>query len=351
MKANLVLSFLFSSICLLLCKKTEAQMIRNDTIIVTVGAEVEIFFPSTPSGTLPQGDGSYIINKGGKKSLLLKALKKGAKPEPMEIIEDERKHEFVIAYADKVPTMRIDRWAKNKDLKAYVKRKDDNADKRLEAANQMYDQGMFEPALTEYKWLVWEVNKSKEGFVSNRIGETEMKIRETKENKYKDAMARGEKFASEKKYKEAIMAYDDAIAAIPGDSVAQIRRAGTNHLLFLIYKKNAEEAVASKNYIVAEVNYAEAKKVDPLSFVPNEKSYLNVIKNAKTQREKIGKERKYYTILATAKLLAAKAVTAQDYELAIQEYKTASGLLPDSKFPTDKIKLLTKMKKDLSAKK
>lgn len=369
----------------------KAQNIRNDTIFVSTDAVTELRFADKCNANLPGGDGSYKVGDGGsRKSLIAKAMKKGVKPQLLIIEEGSRKHYFILAYIEKPPLLLVN-WSNLKELKAHVKEKQDLANKALDEANALYERSLLREAWKQYNTVVNDVDESKQSFVVSRKADIEKKIQDL----FANAVQKGDRFFSEKKYKEAWVSYKEADNW--NDSAVAIKN--LKEATALAFKDRIEKAkeATKKNDPEAVRYYEEAHEIDSISFRSQASAYQAVrnklleklygqlldkgkkaeeihewalalaaydsaciIKpndtNCKTKGDKVRqelakqsddkkKEAEYYGILSRAK----RAAEAKEYNTAIEEYNKAGNLFPQRQFPKYRIEELRKSMSNPSA--
>lgn len=364
-----------------------AQNIVNDTLVVGTEATAEIAFPSPPNGILSTPDGSYEVNSGTKKSLLIKANKKDAKPQSLTVDEGSRKHRFVLVYAENAPALRRD-WSKQKALTAHVKELKDKAEAGLAEADARFDKGQYDAALEMYNRLVYDVEEAGREPIRQKITKCEEFSQKGKEKKFNDALTRGDVQAAAAKFKEADAAYAAALLVFPGSADAQTKRQKNTEAWYKAVTRRGDSAAKAKNSALALTFFDEAEQADSAKF--NKSTYKaqyrqladDAVKQAYEQQKETGdeafavhdwvsakrayksalslkgkaedkyclgrlknvneaetkegedkrKEAEYYAVLSTAK----KREAAQDFEGAIAKYNAAIALFPDRRFAKEK---------------
>lgn len=399
MKAKYMILVLLFSLAIFAHTVVSAQNIRNDTIFVSTNALVELKFNDKKSaGNILDGEGAYELG-GTKRSLTVKATLKDAKPKKLLVDEGQRKHSFILVYAESVPeSQMIVDWSNLKRLKEHVKAKEEKANAMLEKADALYNKGDLVEALPMFVRLLEEVEIGKVSLVEGRI----TSIQDQLQKQYSDLVSKGDNLLAEKKYKEAWDAYKEAYTILPEKEEAVRKAKEVRGPAFRESVKKAQEANEAKKYSAAREHYEEARIIDPETFAKtNHKAYENSLKleadmqykqavdagdeaaeirdwpkakshyeaayvlNAKEpgmgkkiqkikeelqkQEDYRKKETEYYSVLSKAKLLAGKALNVADFEAAINEYKKASTLFPERRFPKDKIAEIQKRRRDDSA--
>lgn len=386
----------------LLFAKAGAQNIINDTIKVSAGEAVTLKFPSDPEGSIPDGDGSYEI-EGSKKSLRIKARKPDAKNQLLVVTEKPgRRHEFVLLYAEKAPKLLFD-WSGKKELNTHVNEKKKALNNGLAAADADFEKADYDAALAKYSRLVYDAEETERGPIRQRMEECSQRGQAGKQKKFKEAMTRADAHAAAKRYREADTAYGEALTARPGDADAQAKRQGNSSAWCKDCAKRAAAAATEKNYALSKNLYEEAREANAKDFdrfykTPYDAVLTNATEQAYKQQRKAGddafqvedfdgagkayeaalsakpedkevkaklnkakegqekakndkaKETEYYSILSTAKKLAAGATTAKQYDEAIDAYKRAEKLFADRRFPKERIEALMRAKNAVTAK-
>ncbi|MEJ7736644.1 MAG: hypothetical protein WKF97_04385 [Chitinophagaceae bacterium] len=411
MKANHCIAFLMLLPSFFFHNDAEAQNIRGDTIHLEANSVVAVVFPSSPSKAelaINNGqEGLYEISDMGKKSLSIKALKKGAKDQALEVTEGGRKHLFILSYKEGSPARSIDLSTKKK-LSARVVEKRKDVSKALNATNSLYDhartdisnQALWEEVEAKYLQLVNVVDPKDAGVVKSRLEESRKQVQGIKEKRYDEAIKEGQNYHSLKKYGEAKKAYLKTLEDKPGDVQALKYINLTDSVWAKDYVDKGDEAYKAKKYVLAKTNYQEAmsikadypslqnkfnqakKDADPLiykierekgdealkatdveearraydsalSVRPDDRYIENQLKKLIPEEENIELDEKreaaYQSILAAAKSLAGKASNVQEYDLAIKEYERALAMIPTRKFPRKLINELTKIKNGVRA--
>src|SRR4051812_42216952 len=118
MKPNHYKAFLMLPFCFIFASYATAQEIPGDTIYVDVSNVVAIMFPAPPDKaeliTSTGQDGLYEVKDMAKTSLSIKALKKDAADQFLEVSEGGRKHLFILSYKEGSPARSIDLSSRKK---------------------------------------------------------------------------------------------------------------------------------------------------------------------------------------------------------------------------------------------
>jgi tetratricopeptide (TPR) repeat protein len=389
-------------------KNTEALNIRGDTFYLNIQNSVVIVFPSLPmKADINNPDGSYEVDEAGKNSLSIKAVKNETKDQMLEVVEGSRNHLFVLSYKDGSPAQRIDVSSKKK-LEAYAREKKKNVTRALlradslfkRASNNSSDQALWENVEATYQQLEKAVDSKEVGVVKSRMEESRKAIKRIKENIYAEAIKKGQDYFFAKKYKEAKQAYKEALEINPGDAQALKNIWLTDSVWVKDCISKGDEANMKKNFVLSKSYYSEGLSIKPddpdlqnkfnqvkkladpliykiqrekgdlalktydtdearsaydsaLSVRPDDLYIKSQMKKVIVAEEKINKEERdeaiYQDILTNAKVLTGNASSKQDYELAINEYKKASVMFSNRKFPKKMIDELTRLKNGVRA--
>lgn len=378
-----------------------AQNIINDTVLVNTESQVTFRFSSKCGGEFKDGDGSYEAVSGGtNKTLLVKAMTKGAKDQAFIVTEGGRRHEFVLVYNDNITKLSVD-WSNKGKLKDHVSDKQKRAEQDLVEAKQLFDGAQFAHALAKYERLYYDVEEAhRESINASRI-ECEKRIQESNANKFKMAIAKGDEYVAEKKYREANEQYAAAGAVRPNDAGLQNKVLKNTQVWFKTAALNASKAYDSTKYAAAVQYFEEAREASPKDYEQyckknhasaiikyKEQAYkqwktkgdkafeVDELETAKqaydsallmksadpycdTRLKKIksmmeeqaankAKEKEYYACLSTAKNLASKGMTISDYDAAIAQYNKAAKLFANRKFPKERIQVLTRLRTNMA---
>lgn len=225
--------------------------------------------------------------------------------------------------------------------------KQKNFDQLIKEADAHYQRGEYQMALMKY--LDARKLFPDKAYASDRVAELQdlvkaLEITEKQkadlEQKYKAAIAKANGFFDQKSYISARPAYEEAIQYKPGDVFANGRINEIDQLLALLDKqKKYDEMIAqadnnykSKNYDQAIALYNQANQIIPEDQYP--KNQISLINNEKLQQTQLEQTEKEFN----QTLLAGNTQSQQkDYLKALQSYKKALNLKPDSKLVKDKI--------------
>ena len=396
-------------LALLYYNNATSQSIRGDTIFLDVNKVVTVDFMSPPSKAelLPGADiqdGLYIVSIMGKNSISILATKKG-KDQDLEVTEKDRKHLFILSYKEGsvARTLNLSNKRKVSERVAEAKK---NTSKALYEADSLYEQAKTNttnPALwknieIKYQRLVNMVDGNDADYVKSRLEESRKQAQDLNNTKYGEAVKEGQTMYALKKWSDAKKAYGRALDIRPGDPQALKWINQIDSVWAKGYVDQGDEANRMKKWVLAKNNYQKAREIKPdypslqekfeqvkinadpliyktekengdeamkagelkearraydaaLSARPDDRYIKNQIRLLAVEEEKVALEEKndsaYQNILVTAKRLADKASSAQQYDLAIKEYERAAGMIPDRKFPRKQIAALTKQKNSL----
>ena len=225
--------------------------------------------------------------------------------------------------------------------------KQKNFDQLIKEADANYQRGEYQLALLKYL----EARKlfPEKAYPNDRVAELQdlvkaLEITEKQktelEQKYKSAIARANGFFEQKSYKEARPIYEEALQYKPGDVFSNGRINEIDQLLALLEKQNqfkdlianADKNYKSKKYDEAITLYNQAKQLVPEDQYPqNQINLINQEKQHLAQLDQLEKD--FNQSIQTANTFAQQ----KDYLQALNSYKKALGLKPDSQIAKDKI--------------
>ena len=201
--------------------------------------------------------------------------------------------------------------------------------------------------------------KSSEQYPKNKIAEIDklladlasQKSSAEKDQQYKDAVAKADKFYAAKDYPNAKSEYNNALGVKPAEVYPKNKIAEIDKLVSAAasqkeadekYKAaiaKADNAFASKDYTAARTSYTEASAIKPVEQYPKQKlAELDVLLKNQSAAEL---NKKYNDALSKG----AKDLAAKDYATAKSDYQAASGIKPTEQFPKDKIAEIDKLLK------
>ncbi|BBE16706.1 plectin 1 isoform 8 [Aquipluma nitroreducens] len=225
--------------------------------------------------------------------------------------------------------------------------KQKNFDQLIKEADANYQRGEYQLALLKYL----EARKlfPEKAYPNDRVAELQdlvkaLEITEKQkaelEQKYKSAIAKANGFFEQKSYKEARPIYEEALQYKPGDVFSNGRINEIDQLLALLEKQNqvkdlianADKNYKSKKYDEAITLYNQAKQLVPENQYPQDQ--INLITQEMQQQAQLDQlEKDFNQSIQTANTLAQQ----KDYLQALNSYKKALGLKPDSQLAKDKI--------------
>jgi tetratricopeptide (TPR) repeat protein len=225
--------------------------------------------------------------------------------------------------------------------------KQKNFDQIIKEADTYYQKGEYQMALMKY--LEAHNLFPEKAYPNDRVAELQdlvkaLEITEKQktelEQKYKTAIAKANGFFDQKSYKEARPVYEEALQYKPGDVFSNGRINEIDQLLALLEKQNqfkslianADNNYKSKNYDQAITLYNQAKQLVPEDQYPqNQIDLINQEKQKQAQLDQLEKD--FDQTLKAAN----NQVLQKDYLQALNTYKKALGLKPDSQLAKDKI--------------
>ncbi len=225
--------------------------------------------------------------------------------------------------------------------------KQKNFDQLIKDADALYQRGEYQMALMKY--MDARSLFPEKAYPNDRVSELQDLVKALQmtdkqkaelEQKYKDAIAKANGLFDQKSYTEARPVYEEALQYKPGDVYANGRITEIDQLLALLEKQKqykdliaqADKNYQAKNYDQAVTLYTQAKQAVPDETYPQKQ--LDLINQAKQQQAKADQlDKDFNQAIQTAGL----EVQQKDYPQALDSYKKALGLKPDSKLAKDKI--------------
>ena len=178
--------------------------------------------------------------------------------------------------------------------------------------------------------------------------------------KYNDAITKGDSFFKEKKLEEALKQFEAAAFLKPKEFYPQKKIAEIDALLkaktnesygqnetdqqYNNYIKAADNFRDEKKYTEALSKYRAAMRVKNEQYPKDEVAKIEKLTNELASTERI--EREYLAAITAADL----AMTSKQYDQAIKQFITASGIKPDEKYPKDQLALAQNALKELADK-
>jgi len=259
-----------------------------------------------------------------------------------------------IQYVDQIETAKTKATQVQKEAQSISKEesqelaaKQKNFDQLIKEADTKYQHGEFQLALTKYM----EAQKlfPEKAYPNDRVAELQDLVKALQltdrqkselERKYKDVIAKANGFFEQKSYQDALPLYKEALQYKPGDEYTNGRIKEIDQVQALLAKqKQYEDLIAkadgdykSKNYDQAIGLYNQAKQVLPDEQYPQ--NQINQINQEIQQQANLDQLEKEFNLVMQA---ADKLFQKKDYPNALNSYKKALGLKPDSKLAQDKI--------------
>jgi len=226
-----------------------------------------------------------------------------------------------------------------------VKQKD--FDQLIKEADTYYQRGEYQMALLKYV----EARKlfPEKAYPNDRVAELQDLVKALEitakqkadlEQKYQTAISKANGFFDQKTYISAKPLYEEALQYKPGDVFANGRINEINQLLALQEKQKqytdliaqADNNYKSKNFDQAISLYNQAMQVIPEDQYP--KNQITLINTERLQQAKIEQIEKDFNLTIQS---ANTQSQQKDYLQALNSYKKALELKPDSKLAKDKI--------------
>lgn len=214
-------------------------------------------------------------------------------------------------------------------------------------ADSTFKLNKFEQSITFYEAAL--AVKAGEAYPQQKIGEAKLKIDEIAKQKalddrYKNAIAAGDKAMTEKRYQDAIAGYQEAAGIKTAEQYPKTKIAEAQGKLDAIAKAkdlddqykgviaDADKQLAAADYKGAIETYNKAAALKPTEVYPKTK-----ITEANAKLAEIAKKEaadKQYVDLITK---GDQQLAAKDFTTAVSTYTQASGIKPTEQYPKDKI--------------
>jgi len=218
---------------------------------------------------------------------------------------------------------------------------DENYKSAIAEADKQFNLNEFEKSIALYTQA--SVSKPDETYPQQKITEAQGKLSASKSSKeiYANAIATGNRFLAEFKYKEALEAYELSRSVFPfeGYPISKI-----SEINFLLTKYNKEiekgdKAFLAGNFDLAIESYQDASVIKPSEQYPQDK--ITEAKTAIAAKQKNAE--KYTTALNTGDQLFA----GKEYERAIVAYQEAVDININEKYPAEQIAKINRLLSDL----
>ncbi|MCX6268543.1 MAG: hypothetical protein NTW16_14500 [Bacteroidetes bacterium] len=212
----------------------------------------------------------------------------------------------------------------------------------LTLADQYNSEKRYEKCLAEL--VKAQQLKPKDPSLKERISKVSVLVAAQKEQNEasQKSIASGDNYFKLKDYLNAKAAYQQAVSQNPNDEAAReklrktldlLRSQKAQNILFDVAVASADKLFLAGDYVKAMQEYENASKLLPGD--PYPKNKINEI--IKIQVDNQVKTEEYGKAIANAD----KFYLLKNYQDALLNYKKASGIKPDEKYPQDKIKELT----------
>jgi len=229
-----------------------------------------------------------------------------------------------------------------------------NYDNSIASGEQQFQSGKFEEALLSFKAA--SLLKPGDPYPASRISEIQKKLAEIKvrDDSYSRAIADGDLFFNQKKYREALEPYERASTIKPEESYPKAQKEQIFKLLddqkklddeFNQLIANGEKLFNDKQFLPSLDIFKQAQKLKPLEQIPQEKivaiqsilEEIRVREEAASQALALEKEKqdRLYTDAITE---GDQLLASQNFIDAKRAYIRASELKPTENYPKDKLK-------------
>jgi tetratricopeptide (TPR) repeat protein len=225
--------------------------------------------------------------------------------------------------------------------------KQKNFDLLIKEADAQYQRGEYQQALMKYL----EARKlfPEKAYPNDRVSELQDLVKALEitakqkadlEQKYQAAISKANGFFDQKTYTSARPLYEEALQYKPGDVFANGRIKEIDQLLALQEKQkkyNDLIAQADNNYKSKKLDQALAMYNQALLVVPDDSYSKNQISLINSAQEELARTEQTEKDYNAAIQIATVQTEKKDYLQALNSYKKALELKPDSKLAKDKI--------------
>ena len=165
------------------------------------------------------------------------------------------------------------------------------------------------------------------------------------ERNYAQAISNGDGLFTQKKYTEAITAYNQALGIKPNEAYPKQKIAEAQSFIDAENKKQQQytSLISQADNLFNQKSYTDAKPIyqQALQIMPNElhpKNRIQQIDLLIAEANKLKAEQENQKRLYKAKIAEAdRAFNAHDYDKAIELYNTAKNIKPDETYPDQQI--------------
>ncbi len=204
----------------------------------------------------------------------------------------------------------------------------------IQRADELFSQQDYEKAMVEYQKAL--LFKPDETYAKQRINDINnaLNLRNSQEEAYTQAISRADGMFKEEKYADAKAEYNRAIGIKPLEQYPKVKIEEINTILkdlstkqelYTNLIKGADRLFFSDEYEEAREQYRQA------SYLFQKEKYP--IDQITMINEILGQRDTYVKAVTRADQLFYE----QDFEAALMEFRTASALQPDEKYPKEKI--------------
>jgi tetratricopeptide (TPR) repeat protein len=229
-------------------------------------------------------------------------------------------------------------------LMAQQKALDDTYKKSIADGDLLFKQNKFAESIIEYT-KAQEI-KPEETYPQQKITDAQNQLTalRSKDENYTSAIETADKSFAEKKYEDALAAYDQALKIKPTEKYPKDKTEEINKILakekadantYAQSISNGDKAFAAGNYSIALTSFQDALKIKPTEKYPQDK--ITETQAAIDEQQKSNE--KYSTAIASAD----KSFAAKEYDQALVSYTEASGIKKNEKYPQDQIAKINKL--------
>lgn len=237
-----------------------------------------------------------------------------------------------------------------KEILAGEKARDEAFDKAVVAGDEAFGKKNYEAAISQYEVAL--SLKPAQKYPADQVNEAKSRIAESiaKQAIYDQSVSEGEQKLKEEKYGEALIAFQKALDAKPAETYPRERINEITATQEGIRKKNESyaRAIADGDFFFNQNKFREAlEPYERASTIKPEEEY------PKQQKGKINEALAAQKILDDKYLVlineAEELLTAKKYQLSINKFEEASALKKEEPLPAQKIQIIRQILADIQA--
>ncbi|MES2628778.1 MAG: hypothetical protein V4616_07395 [Bacteroidota bacterium] len=217
----------------------------------------------------------------------------------------------------------------------------------INKADSAFKSNKFDQAITSYEYAL--ALKPGEAYPQQKIGESKAKLEELANQKalddrYKAAVALGDKAFTEKRYEDAIKSFQEAGGIKPAEAYPKTKIAEATEKLDALAKQRSQDeqyknlvnqgdqSMAAAGFTAAIDSYTKASALKPAEVYPKNKIAEAKAKLAENSKKEAA-DKQYADLVAKGD----QQITAQDWQNAVTTFNQAAALKPTEQHPKDQL--------------